>query len=151
MAISAGILVHRNTAEGPQALLAHPGGPLWRRRDLGAWSVPKGLVEPGEAPLAAAVREFREETGLEAAGDFRPLAPIRQKGGKQVLCWALEADLDLAGFAPGEFEMEWPPRSGRRASFPEIDQLRWFGRDDALAHILPAQAPLLLEALGSPF
>ncbi|HEY1751532.1 MAG TPA: NUDIX domain-containing protein [Caulobacteraceae bacterium] len=148
MAESAGILVHRQGADGPQVLLAHPGGPLWRRRDLGWWSIPKGLVEAGEAPLDAAVREFREETGLTPAGDFRPLAPIRQKGGKRVLCWALQADLDLAGFAPGEFEMEWPPRSARMQRFPEIDRLDYFGADEALRRILPAQAPLIREALG---
>ena len=148
MVVSAGILVHRTGGDGPEVLLGHPGGPFWRRRDLGSWSIPKGLVEPGEAPLHAAVREFTEETGLALAGTFRPLTPIRQKGGKQVMGWAVEADLDLAAFAPGDFEMEWPPRSGKVVRFPEIDQLRYFTLSEALDRILPAQRPLVLEALG---
>jgi predicted NUDIX family NTP pyrophosphohydrolase len=147
MAISAGILVHRAVAEQPEVLLAHPGGPLWRRRDRGSWSIPKGLVEAGEEPLAGAVREFLEETGLLVDGPFRPLSPIRQKGGKLVLCWAVEADVNLSQFAPGEFEMEWPPRSGQAARFPEIDQLRYFAVGEALVRILPSQAPLIGEAL----
>ena len=147
MPVSAGLLVHRTVAGEPQVLLAHPGGPLWRTRDLAAWSVPKGLVEPGEEPIAAALREFLEETGLDIQGDLRPLAPIRQAGGKRVLCWAVEANLDLAAFRPGEFEMEWPPRSGRIGRFPEIDRLDYFAAGEALARILPAQAPLVREAL----
>ena len=147
MAVSAGILVHRTSPDGPQVLLGHPGGPFWRTRDLGSWSVPKGLVEPGEAPLAAAVREFREETGLEISGPFRPLAPLRQRGGKLVLVWAALADLDIGQFAPGEFEMEWPPRSGQTRRFPEIDQLRYFAAKEAIQRILPAQVPLIGEAL----
>lgn len=131
-------------------MLAHPGGPLWRRRDLGAWSVPKGLVEAGEAPLAAAIREFREETGLEISGTFRPLTPLRQKGGKHVLCWAIAADLDLGGFTPGEFQMEWPPRSGRMRRFPEIDRLEYFEVREAARRILASQVPLIREALQLP-
>jgi predicted NUDIX family NTP pyrophosphohydrolase len=148
MRISAAILVHRAREGVAEVLLAHPGGPLWRTRDAGAWSLPKGLVEAGEAPLAAALREFSEETGLAIAGTFRPLTPVRQKGGKRVLCWALEADLDVSRFAPGEFTIEWPPRSGRIAAFPEIDQLRYFPVGEALIRILPAQAPLIREAVG---
>jgi predicted NUDIX family NTP pyrophosphohydrolase len=147
MAVSAGILVHRTLAGRQEVLLAHPGGPLWRGRDHGSWSIPKGLVEAGEDPLAAAIREFEEETGLQAPGPLRPLSPIRQKGGKQVLCWAVEADLDTGKFAPGQFDMEWPPRSGHTARFPEIDQLRYFAVDEALVRILPAQAPLIRAAL----
>ena len=127
-------------------LLGHPGGPMWTRRDLGAWTIPKGGVEPGETPLAAAIREFTEETGFEIAGPFRELTPIRQRSGKRVLAWAVEADPDLAGFASGVFEMEWPPRSGRRQAYPELDRVAWFGVDDALRRILPAQAPLIVEA-----
>ena len=147
MAVSAGILVHRTAENGPEVLLGHPGGPFWRTRDLGSWSVPKGLVEVGEAPLAAAVREFHEETGLEISGAFRPLTPLRQRGGKLVLCWAIEADLDLRDFAPGEFEMEWPARSGQMRRFTEIDQLAYFSVEAANQRILASQRPLIWEAL----
>ena len=145
---SAGLLVFRRMRATAEFLLAHPGGPFWRRRDAGAWSVPKGLVEAGEEPLAAALREFGEETGL-SLGDtpLRPLSPVRQKGGKLVLCWAVEADLALADFRSNEFEMEWPPRSGRTARFPEIDTLRYFPTEEALTRILPAQAPLIHEVV----
>jgi predicted NUDIX family NTP pyrophosphohydrolase len=147
---SAALLVYRPAPGGREFLLAHPGGPFWRRRDLGAWSVPKGGLEGDEAPLTAARREFLEETGLVVDGVFRPLAAVRQKSGKTVLCWAVEADLDIALFSPGEFEMEWPPRSGRTSRFPEIDRIAWFGLDEALVRILPAQAPLLREAAALP-
>ena len=147
--ISAGILVYRR--EGPQTsfLLGHPGGPLWARKDLGAWMVPKGLIEPGEAPLDAALREFREETGLEPPPVTQDLEPLRQAGGKRVLCWAAEGDLDLSAFAPGQFEMEWPPRSGRRASFPEVDRVAYFEAEEALERILPSQAPLLHQVVAA--
>ncbi len=148
MPTSAGILVYRVLSSGVEFFLGHPGGPLWRRRDEGAWSVPKGLIEPGEAPLDAAIREFHEETGLVARGDFEALAPIRQTGGKQVLCWSLEADLDLDAFRPGEFEMIWPPRSGLKARFPEIDRIAYFPAPEALTRILPSQAPLLHQVLN---
>jgi predicted NUDIX family NTP pyrophosphohydrolase len=147
MAVSAGILVYRLRDGRPELLLAHPGGPFWKSRDLASWSAPKGLVERGEEPLAAAIREFREETGLEVAGPFRPLPQLRQSGGKIVLCWAVEADLDLSMFAPGEFEMEWPPRSGRTARFPEIDRLQYFTAEEAALRILPSQLPLIRQAL----
>jgi len=148
MATSAGIIAHRSGPGGPEVLLGHPGGPFWRKRDSGAWSVPKGLIEAGEAPLAAALREFQEETGLAISGEFRPLTPLRQKGGKLVLCWAVEADLDLSNFAPGQFDVEWPPRSGKMASFPEIDQLMYFPFEESVRRILPSQLPLIHEALA---
>ncbi len=144
---SAGILVYRRNGGCTEFLLGHPGGPLWARKDLGAWMVPKGLVEPREDPHDAALREFEEETGLKPPSISRPLTPLRQAGGKHVLCWAAEGDLDLAAFTPGEFEMEWPPRSGRRASFPEMDRLAYFDEAEALRRILPSQAPLIEETL----
>jgi predicted NUDIX family NTP pyrophosphohydrolase len=149
VATSAGLLVYRMRDMRTEFLLGHPGGPLWTRKDLGAWMVPKGLVEPGEAPIDAARREFQEETGLAPPPVTRPLAPLRQAGGKTVLCWTAEGDLDLTAFRPGKFEMEWPPRSGKRAAFPEIDRLAYFDEAAALTHILPSQAPLIAEVLLS--
>jgi predicted NUDIX family NTP pyrophosphohydrolase len=145
---SAGILVYRRSGSQTAFLLGHPGGPLWARKDLGAWMVPKGLIEPGEDALAAAIREFREETGLQAPAVGQALTPLRQAGGKAVLCWAAEGDLDLKGFTPGNFEMEWPPRSGKRAVFPELDRVAYFDSDEALTKILPSQAPLVREILS---
>ncbi len=144
--VSAGLLVYRR-AGSLQFLLAHPGGPFWTRRDDGAWSIPKGLVDPDEDVLAAARREFREETGLDVQGPFTALTPLRQKSGKTVHAWMVEADPDLDAFTSNLFEMEWPPRSGRRSSFPEIDRIAWFTPDAALAKILPGQAGFIREAV----
>jgi len=144
---SAGILVYRRSGSQTAFLLGHPGGPLWARKDLGAWMVPKGLIEAGEDPPAAAIREFIEETGLQPPSVGQALTPLRQAGGKTVLCWAAEGDLNLTGFTPGSFEMEWPPRSGKRASFPEMDRIAYFDSADALTRILPSQAPLIDETL----
>jgi predicted NUDIX family NTP pyrophosphohydrolase len=146
-ATSAGILVYRRVGQQTSFLLGHPGGPLWVRKDLGAWMVPKGLIEPGEAPLEAAIREFREETGLEPPPVTRGLSPVRQAGGKTVVCWAAEVDIDLSAFTPGRFEMEWPPRSGKRAWFPEVDRIAYCDEQEAFARILPSQAPLIREVL----
>jgi len=143
---SAGILVYRRTGQGADYLLGHPGGPLWARKDLGAWTIPKGLVEAGEEPLQAALREFEEETGLKPPSVLQPLAPIRQAGGKTVLCWAAEAALDLTLFTPGTFEMEWPPRSGQRTTFPELDRVAYFDVEEVLERVLPSQAPLIHQA-----
>ena len=146
---SAGILVYRRAAGGAvEFLLAHPGGPFWARRDDGAWSIPKGLIGEGEETLAAARREFEEETGQPVEGDFAPLAPLRQKSGKMVHAWLVEADLDLDSFRSNLFEMEWPRRSGRRQSFPEIDRVGWFAPDLALTKILPGQAGFIREAMA---
>ncbi len=143
--ISAGLLAYRRTAGAVQVLLAHPGGPFWSRKDHGAWTIPKGVVEAGSDPLATAQREFTEETNLPAAGDFIPLAPVRQKGGKLVHAWAFAADLDLRAFGSNTFELEWPPRSGLRQSFPEIDRIAYFDLPEAKRKIIPYQLPLLDE------
>ena len=139
--VSAGILAFRRR-RGLELLLGHPGGPYWRNRDDGAWSIPKGAVETTDR-LACARREFNEETGLTAAGPFIPLEPIRQKGGKIVHAFAVEADFDLGAFSSIEFEMEWPPHSGKLQSFPEIDRIAYFDVTTARRKILPAQLPFI--------
>jgi predicted NUDIX family NTP pyrophosphohydrolase len=145
--ISAGLLAFRRS-DGLKVLLAHPGGPFWAKKDDGVWTIPKGLAEPGADLLATAQREFTEETNLAAVGQFIPLAPVRQKSGKIVYAWAFEADLDLASFASNTFEIEWPPRSGRRQAFPEIDRISYFTMPIAEIKILPYQLPLLRELEG---
>lgn len=140
---SAGLLLYRQGPDGLEVLLAHPGGPYWANRDDGAWTIPKGEMDAGEDPLAAARREFREETGFQIDADATPLEPIRQKGGKLVHAWAVELDLDPSGFRSNTFELEWPPRSGRVRAFPEIDALAWFPIETARVKILPSQAGLL--------
>jgi len=142
--ISAGLLAFRRRDE-LEVLLAHPGGPFWAKKDAGAWTIPKGLAEPGADLLATARREFTEETNLAAAGDFIPLTPVKQKNGKIVHAWAFEADFDLAPFASNTFEIEWPPKSGRRTSFPEIDRIAYFTLPVAMMKILAYQRPLLIE------
>jgi predicted NUDIX family NTP pyrophosphohydrolase len=129
-----------------EILLAHPGGPIWASRDDGAWSVPKGEIEPGEDPLSVARREFQEETGSPAPADlarYRALGEVRQKSGKVVAAWAVEGDLDPASAVSNTFEMEWPPRSGRRQAFPEVDRVEWFDVAEARRRINPAQARFL--------
>lgn len=145
---SAGVLVYRRNGDGIEFLLAHPGGPFWEKRDLGAWSIPKGLIGEDEAILAAARREFEEEVGQAVAGDFAALTPLRQNSGKLIYAWMVEADLDLESFRSNLFEMEWPPRSGKVRTFPEIDRVAWLKPDEALAKILPGQAGFLREAMG---
>ena len=131
-------------------LLAHPGGPFWQRKDLGAWTIPKGERLPGEEAEAAARRELAEELGANLTGPLMPLGRIRQKGGKQVDAFALEGDFDVDRLAGNTFEIEWPPRSGRRQTFPEIDRAAWFTLDQAREKINAAQRELLdrLEALA---
>jgi predicted NUDIX family NTP pyrophosphohydrolase len=141
--ISAGLLAYRRGGD-IEFLLAHPGGPFWARKDAGAWTIPKGLVRPDDL-LAGALREFKEETGLTAQGPFVPLKPVRQKSGKTVHGFAFERDLDLTKFESNTFEMEWPPRSGKRKEFPEIDRIGWFGARDAMAKIIAYQRPFLIE------
>jgi predicted NUDIX family NTP pyrophosphohydrolase len=143
--ISAGILAFRRRS-GIEFLLAHPGGPYWARKDDGAWTIPKGLVRPDDL-LAGALREFNEETGLTAAGPFVALKPVRQKSGKTVHGFGVEADPDLSQFESNLFEMEWPPRSGRQKQFPEIDRIDWFDADAAMRKIIAYQRPFLKEML----
>src|SRR5204862_1353118 len=120
--ISAGLLLYRVHQRATEAFLGHPGGPFWAKKDAGAWSIPKGEIDEGEDPLAAAKREFAEETGLRPDGELIALAPIRQKGGKVVLAWAIEGDCDARTIQSNAFSMEWPPKSGKMAEFPEIDR-----------------------------
>jgi predicted NUDIX family NTP pyrophosphohydrolase len=142
--ISAGLLAYRRK-EGIEVLLAHPGGPFWMKKDDGAWTIPKGVADADADTLSAARREFTEETGFFATGEMLPLKAVRQRSGKTVVAWAFEANYDLAEFSSNEFEMEWPPRSGKRKSFPEIDRLAWFDYDTALQKIIAYQKPFLLE------
>ena len=141
---SAGILLHREGSDGVEVLLVHPGGPFWARKDAGAWSIPKGELDGDEDPRACALREFAEETGtvLPAAG-LEALGSVRQAGGKVVLAFAARGDLDPATVRSNTFELEWPPRSGRRAEFPEVDRAEWFGVAAAREKLNPAQVELL--------
>jgi predicted NUDIX family NTP pyrophosphohydrolase len=141
--VSAGILAFRRKPR-LELLLAHPGGPYWRNKDDGAWSIPKGNVESGDL-LVCAKREFNEETGLVAAGPLFALTPLRQKSGKTVHAFALEADFDLSAFASNMFEMEWPPRSGKHQNFPEVDRVAYFGLTTARRKILSGQRPFIEE------
>lgn len=146
---SAGILMFRRSRGGVEVLLVHPGGPFYARKDDGSWSIPKGLFEPDEEPLAAAIREFAEETGTEPAGAFVPLGAHRQPGGKVVTAFAVEGNLDAARIVSNTFTMEWPPRSGRLASFPEVDRAGWFGPEAAEAKLSPGQRPILAALLAA--
>jgi predicted NUDIX family NTP pyrophosphohydrolase len=143
---SAGILLYRYYQKTLEVLLVHPGGPFYARKDEGAWTIPKG--EPDEAEddlLLAAKREFAEETGMQPEGTFLRLTPIRQKGGKLVHAWALERDFDVTTLKSNTFEMPWPPKSGKMQRFPEIDKAQWFGVEEALIKILPAQGAFIEE------
>jgi len=137
--------MYRRSGGTLEVLLVHPGGPFWMKKDAGAWSIPKGECEAGEEALAAAAREFQEETGLVARGPYTPLTPIRQQGGKVVEAWAFEDDCDAESLKSTTFSLEWPRGSGRRQEFPEVDRAGWFGLDEARRKILPAQAALLDE------
>lgn len=141
---SAGILLYRR-APSLEVLLVHPGGPFFARKDLGAWSIPKGEFETGEDPLQNAIREFQEETGTLLSGEFLPLTPIRQKGGKTVYAWALEGDLDVTRIVSNTFTMTWPPKSGLVQVFPEIDRAEWFGVEEAMQKINEAQGAWIGE------
>ncbi len=139
--LSAGLLLHRRVGGEVQVLLVHPGGPYWAKKDEAAWSIPKGEYEPGEDPLEAAVREFREELGIDPpdARRARSLGELRQPGGKRVTAWALEGDVDVGDVRSNTFALEWPPRSGRMSEFPEVDRAGWFGLDAARRKLLSGQ------------
>ena len=138
----------KRTGEALQVLLVHPGGPFWAKKDAGAWSIPKGEYEADEAPLAAARREFVEELGAMPDGDCHGLGEVTQRGGKIVTGFALEGDLDVTAIKPGLFEMEWPPKSGRMQSFPEIDRAAWFAPDEARVKILESQREFIDRLLA---
>lgn len=152
---SAGIVLYRRAVDGGlEVLLVHPGGPYWRRRDAGAWSIPKGEVDPGEAERACALRELAEETGTTFApgeDELLALGAVRMRSGKVVSAWALEGDLDADAVVSVTFELEWPPRSGRTREFPEVDRAAWLSLEAAREKLLPAQVPFLdrlAEAVG---
>lgn len=142
---SGGLLMYRRPAGTIEVLLVHPGGPLWAKKDLGVWSIPKGEIEHGEDPLDAAMREFHEETGFAVRGPFVALTPRTQPSGKIVHAWAVEGDCDPAQLVSESFSMEWPPGSGERREFPEVDRAAWFSMDEARRRILPGQVGLLDE------
>jgi len=142
---SAGILLYRERSNQLEVLLVHFGGPFWARKDRGAWSIPKGEVEPNEEPLAAAQRELEEETGVIASGELRPLDPIRQAGGKMVFAWAMRGDVDPGSITSNTFTMEWPPNSGKQQEFPEVDRAQWFAVDVADEKIMTTQAGFIAQ------
>jgi predicted NUDIX family NTP pyrophosphohydrolase len=142
---SAGLLMYRVRKGALEFLLVHPGGPFWKGRDIGAWTIPKGELQPDEEPLNAARREFEEELGTKPAGAFIPLTPVKQKAGKLVRAWAVEGDCEPSNFKSNTFEMEWPPGSGRMQTFPEVDQAAFVELPLARQKINPAQVALLLE------
>ena len=140
---SAGLLMYRRRDDRVEVFLVHPGGPFWARKDQGAWSIPKGEFGDEEDPLAAAQREFEEETGFSAAGEFTPLEPVKQSGGKVVHAWACAGDCNPTAIRSNTFSMEWPPRSGKQQQFSEVDRAAWFTFEQARDKILKSQLPLL--------
>ena len=140
---SAGILLYKRIAGELLVLLAHPGGPFWQKRDVGAWTIPKGEFDADEMPEDAARREFREELGIDAIGPLQPLGEVTQKGGKRVTAFALEGDFDVSALRSNTFDLEWPPRSGSIVAFPEVDKVEWMTLETARKKILPGQSPLL--------
>jgi predicted NUDIX family NTP pyrophosphohydrolase len=145
---SAGILLYRQKGRATEVFLVHPGGPFWKKKDADAWTVPKGEINEQEDALAAAVREFREETGVVLKGKFIPLAPIVQKAGKKVYAWAVAGDMDAAAIHSNTFSIEWPPKSGKQAVFPEVDKAGWFEMGEARDKINPGQVGFLEQLEG---
>ena len=145
---SAGILLFKRVKEQVFVFLVHPGGPFWKNKDSGCWSIPKGEFTGEEDPMGAALREFEEETGYLLNGEFMALSPVKLKSNKMVYAWALEQDIDSSKVKSNSFEMEWPPRSGVKKSFPEIDRAEWFSIDDALEKINAAQSRLIRELIS---
>jgi len=143
--VSAGLLLYRRHDNIMEVFLVHPGGPFWAKKDAGAWSIPKGLIDLGEEPLCAAQREFEEETGFTRAGEFIPLAPVKVASGKTIQAWAVEGDCDPDALKSNTFEMEWPPRSGKKQQFPEVDRGGWFNLDEAKEKINKGQVPFIEE------
>ena len=144
---SAGILLFRMNKKNLEFFLVHPGGPFWKNKDLGAWSIPKGEFEDGEDPLKAARREFEEETGQKIDGDFIPLKSVKLKSGKMVYAWAIEKDIDPKVLLSNTIHVEWPPKSGKRIEIPEVDKGEWFSFDEAKQKINPAQVSFLLQVI----
>ena len=145
--------MYRRSGDSLEVFLIHPGGPFWAKKDVGAWSIPKGEYAEDENPLAAARREFREETGFDVDGEFVSLAPVRQKSGKVVSAWAVEGSIDAGAIESNTFSMEWPPKSGRQAEFPEVDKAGWFSPEEARLKLNPAQVAFvdsLFAHLGIP-
>lgn len=145
MKTSAGILLFKKMGNSISYFLVHPGGPFWKNKDAGAWSIPKGEMELGEDPLERAIIEFKEETGKMVQGEFIVLQLVKQKGGKTVYAWALEFDIQTSGLYSNTVEIEWPPRSGKIIEIPEVDRWEWFGSDEAKKRINPAQAAFITE------
>jgi predicted NUDIX family NTP pyrophosphohydrolase len=150
--VSAGLLMYRRRPAGLEVLLVHPGGPFWAKKDLGAWTIPKGEIAEGEDELATARREFEEETGLRPDGTLVPLGSIKQKGGKVVHAWAFEGDADAGAIRSNTYRVQWPPGSAEWSTFPEVDRAEWFSPDEARRRINPAQAALIdtLERVVRP-
>jgi len=144
---SAGILPYKFIKKQLFFFIAHPGGPFFRKKDNGFWSIVKGEIEGAEEPLQAAKREFKEETGISIKSPLMPLTPVKQKSGKLVYAWAAEQDIDTANVTSNTFKMEWPPKSGTMAEFPELDKFEWFDPQTTILKLLPAQTPLVYEVL----
>jgi predicted NUDIX family NTP pyrophosphohydrolase len=142
---TAGVLLYRRRNSALEVFLVHPGGPFWAKKDLGAWSIPKGELSDEEEPLNAAKREFQEETGFALQGDFIELGPLKQRSGKLVYAWALEGDCNAEAIKSNLFSLEWPPRSGKRREYPEVDRAGWFALDLAKRKIIPGQIGFLEE------